>query len=186
MSEQTPAYVEIAKRLRGLREAMDFTHDHMAGEIGLPAEKVKLYESGTAEIPVSYLFEVAKLCKVDLTVLVSGSEAHLNNYALVRKGRGMNVERRQDYDYKSLAYGFSGRRMEPFVVTVPPRNESELSFNEHPGQEFIYILKGKLEVRLNDKILVLEPGDSLYFTSRTPHALRGLENQDAEFIDVII
>ncbi|WP_028574430.1 helix-turn-helix domain-containing protein [Desulfonatronovibrio hydrogenovorans] len=186
MSSQTPAYVDISKRLQGLREAMELTHEDMASKLGLDVEKVRLYESGTTEIPVSYLFEMAKLCHVDLTVLVSGSEAHLHNHALVRKGKGMSVERRKDYDYKSLAYGFTGRRMEPFLVRVPAKDESQLTYNEHPGQEFIHVLKGKLEIRLEDKILVLEPGDSLYFTSRTPHALRGLDGQDAEFIDVII
>lgn len=186
MSQETPAYVEIARRLKGLREAMDFSTEEMAEKLDLEPDKISLYESGSMEIPVSYLFEVAKLCNVDLTVLVSGSEAHLHNYALVRQGRGMSVDRRKDYSYKSLAYGFTGRRMEPFIVRVPPKDESELTFNEHPGQEFIYILKGKLEIRLNDKVLVLESGDSLYFTSRTPHALRGLDGQDAEFIDVIL
>ncbi len=186
MSQQTPAYVEISKRLRGLREAMDFSHEGMAEKLDLSAEKVKQYESGLVEIPVSYLFGVARLCNVDLTVLIAGSEANLHNHALVKKGKGMSVERRKDYDYKSLAYGFSGRRMEPFLVTVPPREENSLVFNEHPGQEFIHVLKGKLEVTPGDKKLILEPGDNLYFTSRTPHALRGLDGQEAEFLDIII
>ncbi len=185
MSDQTPAYVEIARRLQGLREAVDLTSEDLAGKLGLKSEKIELYESGTVEIPVSYLFEVAKLCGIDLTVLLSGSEAHLHGHALVPKGMGMNVERRKDYDYKSLAYGFAGRKMEPFMVRVPPKDEDSLTFNEHPGQEFIYVVKGKLEIRLDEKILVLEPGDSLYFTSKTPHALRGLDGQDAEFVDVI-
>ena len=183
---QTPACAEIAGRLRGLREAMDFTIDDMAGNLGLEPEKVEFYESGAAEIPVSYLFEVAKLCGVDLTVLVTGSEAHLHNYALVRKGKGMHVDRRKDYEYKSLAYGFTGRRMEPFMVRVPSKDVDRLTFNEHPGQELIYVLQGNLEIRLGEKVLLLEPGDSLYFTSRTPHALRSINGEYAEFIDIII
>lgn len=184
--EQMPAQVEIARRLKGLREAMDYSIQEMAERMGMGPDSVELYESGTVEIPVSYLFEAAKICGVDLTVLVSGSEAHLHSHALIRQGKGMSVERRKDYDYKSLAYAFSGRRMEPFMVRVPPKTEQELTFTEHPGQEFIYLLKGKLEVRLGEKVLVLEPGDSLYFTSRTPHALRSLEAEPAEFIDVIV
>ena len=186
MSDQNPAYVDIARRLRGLREAIDLTPEELSAKLGLTTEKVDLYESGTVEIPVSYLFEVARMCGIDLTALLSGSEAHLQNHFLVRQGKGMSVERRKDYDYKSLAYGFSGRKMEPFMVRVPPKAEDSLSFNEHPGQEFIYVIRGKLEIRLEDKILVLEQGDSLYFSSKTPHALRGLDGQDAEFIDVII
>ncbi|MDQ7031350.1 MAG: XRE family transcriptional regulator [Desulfonauticus sp.] len=180
-----PPYVEIAKRLKGLREALEFSPEELAHKLGVSPEEVLGYEAGDREIPVSYLFEVAKVCGVDLTVLIAGKEAHLHSYALVREGKGLSVERRKDYAYKSLAYKFSGRRMEPFLVTVPSKKEEELNFNTHAGQEFIYMLKGKLEIRLGDDVLILEPGDSLYFSSRTPHALRGVDG-DAEFLDVIV
>lgn len=182
----TPPFVHIAPRLRGLREALDLSATEMAERLETTADKVLLYESGTAEIPVSHLFQAAKACGVDLTVLISGGEAHLHNHALVRAGKGMSVDRRKDYAYKSLAFNFTGRRMEPFLVTVPPKTEQELTFTEHAGQEFIYMLSGRLEITLGRTKHVLEPGDSLYFTSRTPHALRGLDNAEAVFMDVII
>lgn len=186
MDAQQPVYKEIAPRLQGLRDAMDMTAEEMGAQLGVTSEDVLKYESGQSEIPVSYLFNVAQVFQVDLTVLISGKEAHLHTASLVRHGKGMSVERRKDYDYKSLAYRFVGRKMEPFVVTVPPKDRSDLNFTEHPGQEFIYILKGRLEITLGTTVYVMEPGDSLYFTSRTPHALRGLDGQAAEFLDVII
>ncbi|WP_027186051.1 helix-turn-helix domain-containing protein [Desulfovibrio inopinatus] len=176
---------EIAPRLRGLREAVGLTVEELAEKIGISAVDAAQYETGEVEIPVSYLFAVASLCQVDLTVLLSGGEAHLHEYSLVKAGQGLSVDRRKSYDYKSLAYRFSGKRMEPFQVTVPPRSEDQLSFTSHPGQEFIYVLEGRLEIRLGSKILELIPGDSLYFSSRTPHALRGLDNAPAQFLDVI-
>lgn len=182
----TPPYVHIAPRLRGLREALDLSPEKMAQRLETTVDKVLLYESGTAEIPVSHLFQAAKACGVDLTALLSGGEAHLHNHALVRAGKGMSVDRRKDYAYKSLAFSFTGRRMEPFLVTVPPKTKAELTFTEHAGQEFIYMLSGRLEISLGSTQLVLEPGDSLYFTSRTPHALRGLDNADAVFLDMIV
>ncbi|NCD26563.1 MAG: XRE family transcriptional regulator, partial [Deltaproteobacteria bacterium] len=169
-----------------LRDAMDLSVEDMASQLGATPADVLKYESGDSEIPVSYLFNVAQAFQVDLTVLISGKEAHLHTASLVRAGKGMSVERRKDYDYKSLAYRFVGRKMEPFIVTVPPKDQDALTFNEHPGQEFIYVLKGKLEISLGQAVHVMEPGDSLYFTSRTPHALRGLDGQPAEFLDVII
>ena len=180
------AHKDIAARLRGLRDALDLSLEQLSGELDVPAETIAEYETGESEIPVSYLFLVAQKFNVDLTVLISGKEAHLHEYSLVKKGRGMNVQRRKDYTYKSLAYRFVGRRMEPFLITVPPREEKDLNFNEHEGQEFIYGLEGRLEVTLDDQKVIVEPGDSLYLTSRTPHALRGLDGRPAVFLDVII
>ena len=79
------------------------------------------------------------------------------------------------------------KRFERFNIAmyVPLRSLSFCGLIEL-GQEFIYMLKGKLEISLGSTVHVLEAGDSLYFTSRTPHALRGLDGQPAEFLDVII
>jgi mannose-6-phosphate isomerase-like protein (cupin superfamily) len=177
---------EIAPRIFGLRDAMGLSVEEVAAKTGYTPEEVKSFESGRAEIPVSFLFEMAKVCGVDTTALISGGEAHLKNYTLVRAGDGLSVDRRKDYAYASLAYRFVGRRMEPFIVTAPPKPAEDLSFSHHPGQEFIYLIEGRLEITLGDKALVLEEGDSLYFDSRTPHGLRGLDEKPAKFLDVII
>jgi transcriptional regulator with XRE-family HTH domain len=177
---------EIAPRIRGLRDAVGLSVAELAEKTGLSVSEVERYESGDAEIPVSFLFEVAKICGIDTTVLISGDEAHLTNYSLVRAGGGLSVDRRKEYAYKSLAHRFVGRRMEPFIVTAPAGNGGESAFSHHPGQEFIYVLEGRLEVTLGEKTLELNENDSLYFDSRTPHALRGLDGKDAVFLDVII
>lgn len=180
------AYKQIAPRLVGLRDALGLTVEQLAARMGVSPDEVRNYESGETEIPVGYLLKAAQACQVDLTTLISGDEAHLRNYSLVRKGEGLTVDRRKSYDYKDLAYKFKGRRMEPFLIRVPPKDEKDLSFNHHTGQEFMYVLDGRLEVRLGKNVLVLAAGDSLYFDSKTPHALRGLDGKDAVFLDVIL
>lgn len=179
-------YKDIAPRLIGLREGIGWTVKEMADLLGVPEEKVTRYESGAAEIPVGYLLDVSRLCRVDLTTLISGREPHLKSHALVRKGEGFSVDRRTDYDYKSLGYKFAGREMEPFLISVPPKSGEEMVETSHRGQEFIYVLEGRLELRLGGEPLILEAGDSLYFNSETPHALRGLDGREAKFIDVIL
>ncbi|PID73494.1 MAG: DNA-binding protein [Desulfobacterales bacterium] len=185
MDSNHPALQGIALRLRGLRDALGLTVEEMAEKAGVRPEEIQTYESGEEEVPASFLFYVGQAFQVDLSVLMFGAEAHLNTGSLVRSGKGMAVTRRKDYDYKSLAYRFIGRKMEPFIVTVPYKEEMDLRFNEHPGQEFIYMLKGRLELSLGSKKYILEPGDSMYFNSTLPHALRGLDGNSAEFLDVI-
>lgn len=180
------AYKDIAPRLRGLRDALDMTVEDMARQTGVTPDQVAVYEAGETEIPVGFLMKVAQACHVDLTVLISGVEPHLTGYSLVRRGEGLSVERRKDYDYKSLAYRFSGRKMEPFLITVPPKEPADMNLVSHSGQEFIHVMEGRLELRLGDDVLALEPGDSLYFDSQTPHALRGLDGRHAVFLDVIL
>ncbi len=180
------AYKDIAPRLRGLRDALDLSVAGLAAKAQVSEQEIERYESGQHEIPVGFLMKVAHACGVDLTVLISGSESRLTDFSLVKKGEGLSVDRRKDYDYKHLAYRFTGRKMEPFLIRVPPKAEKDMNMVSHPGQEFIYMLEGRLEIRVADSVLVLEPGDSLYFDSQNRHALRGLDNAEAVFLDVIL
>jgi len=186
MNKEIGPVRDIAMRLRGIREVTGLSPEELAATTGVSAAEVLEFESGDKEIPVSYLYEVAKACSVDLTALLTGDEAHLQAYSLVRDGQGLSVDRRKAYKYQALAYRFHKPAMEPFIVTVPPKAEDAMEFNRHLGEEFIYMLRGRLEVRLSDEVLTLEPHDSLYFSSRTPHAMRGLDGAEAEFLDVII
>jgi len=186
MKSNRPPHEDIARRLHELRDSLGLSREELAAKAQVGVEDIARFESGTVEIPVSFLFKVARACNIDTTALISGGEAHLHGYTVNRKNEGLAVERRQDYRYRSLAYRFAGRFMEPFVVVVPPKEESELKFHSHEGQEFIFQLRGRLELRLGEEVVILEPEDSLYFDSRLPHALRGLDGADAEFLDVII
>ncbi len=184
--ENMPKYKEIAPRLFGLRESLGLDHEAFAAKVKADPELVANYEKGDREIPVSYLMDVAHSCGIDLTELLSGEKAHLHSCTLVRAGEGSSVSRRKDYGYKNLASRFTGRLMEPFLIRVPPKKPEEVTLVAHKGQEFSYMLEGRLELHLGETIEVLEPGDSVYFSSTIPHGLRGLDGKEAVFVSVII
>ena len=98
--------ISRAMRLRGIREVTGLSPEELAATTGVSAAEVLEFESGDKEIPVSYLYEVAKACSVDLTALLTGDEAHLQAYSLVRDGQGLSVDRRKAYKYQALAYRF--------------------------------------------------------------------------------
>ena len=186
MSLPTSFDRDISRRIKDLRDAMNLSPEDLAARMDVPVEDIVSYESGTREVPVSYLYAVAKATGVDLTALITGSEAKLHQYCLVKKGAGLSATRRKAYKYQALAYRFSRPAMEPFLVTVPPRERGEIEHNQHAGEEFIYMLKGRMEVLLGKEAVILEPQDSLYFSSTIPHAMRALDGNEAEFLDVII
>lgn len=186
MSLPTTFDRDISRRIKDLRDALNLTPEELSGRVGVPAEDILAYESGAGEVPVSYLYALAKATGVDLTALITGSEAKLHQYCLVKKNHGLSVTRRKAYKYQALAYRFNKPSMEPFLVTVPPRDRDHLEFNQHAGEEFIFLLEGRLEVLLGKDAVILTPHDSLYFSSTIPHAMRGMDGKDAVFLDVII
>ena len=177
---------QVASRIRELREIFGATVPDLARAFQVPEADYHRFESGTVDIPVGILYQIAQRFGVELTTLLTGEEPRLRTYALTRAGQGVSVDRRQEYGYQSLAYNFIRKRAEPFLVTVQPEPEGQEHVNSHPGQEFHYVLEGTLRVRLDLHELVLEPGDSLYFDSSVPHSLAALNQAPARLLAVIL
>lgn len=176
---------QIAERLRGLREALDISPATMAEAAMVDEPEYLLYESGGKDIPVSLLHNISSHFNIEMTALLFGEEPRMRTYYLTRKGQGVAIERTKAYKYQSLAAGFAGRNADPFIVTVEP-SDRPLSLNTHAGQEFNYVLEGKMMLEINGRELMLEEGDSLYFNAELPHGMKALDNRTVRFLAVIL
>ena len=58
--------------------------------------------------------------------------------------------------------------MEPHLFRIAPRAGSGESY-AHEGEEFLYVLRGELQISVEDEEYRLRTGDSFYFESATPH-----------------
>lgn len=174
----------IAERVRGLRDASEVTPLEVAAKTGIPEEIYLKYEAGELDVPMSYITILASFYHVDPTQILTGGDAHAKSFHLTRKGTGPIIERRNEYHYEALGALFSGRAMDPYIVTVAP-SLREFHLNRHPGQEFNYVISGKLRLVINGKEMVLEPGDSIYFDSMKPHGMRAEGNEPATFLAII-
>lgn len=177
----------IASRIRELREISGISVESLAKELNIEKDILIRYESGETDIPVGFLFKIAHRNKMELSALLSGDQPKLHVYSVVRHGKGLNVERRKQYAYENLAYNFINKKVEPFIVTVTPDQESRTpEFNSHPGQEFNYVLEGTLMVVVDGHEVVLNVGDSIYFDSGYSHAMKALNDRPSRFLAVVI
>jgi quercetin dioxygenase-like cupin family protein len=178
---------DIAKRLKGLRDTFETSVETLSRAIEISPELYKQYEDGKTDIPVGVLYRIAGYFKVELTSILTGVAPKLHHYCLVRKGEGVSVERRSEYQYQSLAFNFIHKKAEPFLVTVMPGDEKKTApRNSHPGQEFDYCIDGKIEISLGDYSIVLDEGDSIFFDSSLSHGMRALDGKPARFLAIIM
>lgn len=178
---------QIAERLAGLRDALDITPEEIAKVCNLTPEQYLLLESGTVDISVSTLHKISQTYGLELTTLMFGDEPKMSSYFITRRGKGITVERTKAYKYQSLAAGFAGRKADPFRVTVHPKPDEEPIFlNSHAGQEYNLVLSGRMLIQINNKELVLEEGDSIYFNSELPHGMKALDGEKVSFLAIIL
>ncbi len=177
----------IAARLKALREISGLSPESMAKETGISRELYIEYEGGEIDIPVGFLYEVAKKFRVELTAILTGDDPRLHSFSIVRDGSGIEVDRKQQYHYESLAYNFINKKGEPFLVTVNPETKNEKPvLSSHPGQEFNYMIEGRLLLFIDGHEIILNQGDSLYFDSNLSHGMVALDDKPAKILAIIM
>ncbi len=178
---------QIAQRISELRELSDIRPEEMSVYLGIPLDVYLGYENSTSDIPASDLFEIAHKLGVDMGLLLTGEETRMNIFTVTRKDKGVQVERRKQYQYENLAEKFIHKKAEPFIVTVEPRTDgSKPDTNSHPGQEFDYVIEGSLKYYIHENEIILNEGDSIFFDSKYEHAMEALNDKPAKFLAVIL
>ena len=174
---------EIPGRIKELREILEISAMDMATDIHVPFETYRRYENGEQDIPISVLYGIAARLGTDVTVLMTGESPRMASAAVCRKGKGVQVERYPGYEYSSLAYNFKGRTMEPLLVLLDSSRPPAAQVS-HSGQEFNYVVEGKMKVTVGKAEYVLAEGDSIYFDATLPHGQSAVDGS-ARFITII-
>lgn len=94
--------VEIAERIKGLREMMDITPEEMAEAAGVELEEYLKHENGEQDFGFTFLYKCADKLDVDIVELLTGENPRLSFYSIVRKGEGLDIKRRAGFKYEHL------------------------------------------------------------------------------------
>jgi quercetin dioxygenase-like cupin family protein len=179
--------MEIAARVRELREIEEVSAEALASALGFAIDDYRRWESGAADFPIGALVEIAAHFKVDLNELVSGQSAKLKTFCCYKAGRAPEVSRRPQFAYWNLAQNFHRKRGEPFLVEAAPDTEHKpLVLNSHPGQEFNYVLEGRLLFSVGGHEMELGEGDSIYYESTEPHGMKATGGARARFLAFVL
>lgn len=176
---------DIGRRLSALRVIAEMTPEEFCEKAGVTVQELAAYEKGKLDFSFSFLYNAARILGVDVIDLMSGDSPHLSDWSIVRKGEGYSIDRRAAYKYSHLAFTFRNKKAEPFMVTVEPKTEIP-ALHAHEGQEFNWLVCGRMKFYIAQSEYILEPGDSVYFNSSIAHAMQALDNEPAQFLAVVI
>ncbi|MGI5849375.1 MAG: helix-turn-helix domain-containing protein [Christensenellales bacterium] len=163
----------IARRIKDLREILEIPIKEMADAVSLSEAQYLEYEKGLHDFSFSFLYSVAGKLGVDIVDLMTGETPRLSVCSFVKKGTGLKLERRKQYKYEHLAYIFKNKKMEPFMVTVEPKDvDAKKHMNTHEGHEFDYIIDGSMILYIGNQEVLMQAGDAAYFDAKHPHAMQ--------------
>lgn len=168
----------IGERVKRMREEKGLTLDELSNLTGFEVEFLKRIENNEVQPQLGTIMRLSKALDSAFGRLVSGVGNKL--YSITRKNEQKIISRstskkgqQKAYTYKSLAPEVQGRHMEALIVQLETLSEPEPSC--HDGEEFIYVLDGLVSLRIGEDSFDLEPGDSAYYLSTTPHIIMAKE-----------
>ena len=187
--QEKDVQVNVGARVKAVRESKGLSLLDISQRTALDISLLEQIEDGTATPPLGTVIKLAKALEMKMGFFISGKEDR--PYTIVRREDRKIISRydskkgeRYGYEYESLAPHKKDRHMEPFLVTLEP-TEGEEESSTHDGQEFIYVLEGKMEVRLEEEIHILEPGDAIYYDSTVPHLVKSHGREVTKILAVL-
>ena len=170
----------FGKRLMQLRRKQKMSLNSLANETGLSAHYLSQMEKGEVIPPVSVILQVSKALEIDSGILLSEEKKKAG-----KKSEEDYQKRTEAYTYQTLTPEAQHRHLKAFKVFIDPKSEHKGVSYQHLGEEFIYVMKGKIEVMVGENKNTLGPGASLHFNSSIVHRLRNLSSVKAELIVVL-
>ena len=181
--------MDIALRIRAMREISEYTTAEMAERIGIPEALYLQYERAEIDLPFTFIHKCAQIFDVELTDLLEGNSARLSSYTVTRRDRGLVTAAEDGITIQDMASKFRHKLATPYWVTYEysERLQHEpIHTTTHAGQEFDLVFKGSMKVRVGDHVEVLHEGDSIFYNSSTPHGMIAIDGEDCTFLAMIM
>ena len=181
--------MDVAVRIREMREIIGLTEAEMAEKTEVTLEEYKKYEAAQADFPFSFIHKCSIAFGIGISDILEGKSAHLSSYTVTRKGQGQETAKEDGIEIRNLAPMFAKKIAEPYYVHYDYSRDLQdkpMHLVKHSGQEFDFIISGRLKVQIGDNIEYLSEGDSIFYNSSTPHGMIAVDGRDCYFIAVVL
>jgi transcriptional regulator with XRE-family HTH domain len=182
----------IGAKITTLRESLQLSQEQLAERCQCDLSVVEGLEAGELAPSLAPLIKITRALGVRLGTLLD-DDGGLGP-VITRKDDAEEVARLKSLetasdggvlDFFSLAQGKATRHMEPFLIDVSPATPGSHALSTHEGEEFVYVLSGKIEIEYGQDLHVLSEGDSIYYDSIVPHQLRANGDAPARILAVV-
>ena len=166
----------IGEKLRTLRLRKSMGLVELGKHTGFSAALLSKLERGKLFPTLPTLLRIAMVFGVGLDYFFT-DERKRRVASLVRKEERVRFPERPGthevpYYFECLDYRATERKLSAFFAEFQDIAPEKLKPHQHPGIEFLYLLKGSLALKIGSEEFLLEAEDAIYFDSAVEHSYR--------------
>lgn len=164
---------QIGPRLRAARQAQGLTLEQLADGAGMSASTLSRLESGKRQANLELLLPVTRRLgiRIDDLLPLEQTDPRVRRPAIRRDGLEIVPLAPEHSNVKTYKITYAPDLPLPDLVT-------------HDGYEWLYVLSGRLRLRLGEQDLTLTRGEAAEFDTRTPHAMSAVGGRGAQVISI--
>ncbi len=175
--------MKIGERLKRFRLINSLTQEELASRADLTKGFISQLENDATSPSIATLKDIADVFGITMQEFFAestkGEDVIFGDEARVQStddGAGIMVE--------LLVPGAQNREMDPALVTLKPGEEMEEQ-GYHEGEEFGYVLRGKVQLRLDDRLYTVKKDECFYFGSDKKHTIKNIGKTEAKILWVV-
>ena len=183
MSKRKLFSSNLGDNLRNIRHKKNISLKQIADHAGVTVSFLSQVENGKTSPSLSVLKEIANYLNIAIGSIL-GESVQADNPVTQSKER-KKISYANGINMYLLTSPDANKQMEPLLMEMQESANSGPKSYQHFGQEFVMVLQGLLEIKLNNESYILKKGDSIYFNSSIPHSFRNLKKGVTEAIWVV-
>ncbi|MDY6790852.1 MAG: cupin domain-containing protein [Thermodesulfobacteriota bacterium] len=179
----------IADKIHEIRKKKGLTLAQLGDSTGLSKGLLSRIENSQVSPPIATLSKISRGLEVPIGIFFEEDERNNGGYTVTYKNDRKQVIRRgtkTGFTYYSLTSFKSRHLIEPFIVRYPVVEKEPTKLFDHPGEEFLLVLKGEMELVYGKEKIRLKAGDAIHFDPATPHRGQNAGKEESECLVIVI
>lgn len=175
----------LGERIRRKREGLQLQLSDLAKQVGISSSALSQIENAKAFPSIFSLKAIADHLHTTVGELIGEYETLSQNPRIREAEKKFIKKNKSGTKLYLLSHHDPYKQMETYLVVLAPGGDAQDIMARHPGQEFLYILNGSMEILLEEKSYDLQKGDSFYFNSSMSHSVHNINKGNTEMLWVI-
>ncbi len=180
---------KIAAKIRDIRKRKGLTLAKLGEMVGLSRALLSRIENSKVSPPIATLAKIAKGLEVPISIFFEDDDNDSKGYKVTRREERRQVVRQGTkigFTYFSLSGLRANHAIESFIVKYPVIKKEPSILFDHPGEEFLFVLKGEIELIYGNERIRLKKGDAIHFDPSIPHRGQNIAKEESECLVVVI
>lgn len=187
MKTHDEALAGLGARIRSLREERGMKLKELADAAGLSDAFVSRLERGQVSSSVANLIQIADVLDIGVSELFANPPDQLRSHVTVHRHGDAGEDQAipsTGYRWRLFAGGMPNDDLEVFHLVFPRKNRMDLMVS-HPGQEYCYVISGRIRFHVGAETFDLAPGEGILLNSELPHRADNISDDEARILMVV-